>query len=154
MDTFVLVTFVHLIIKFSIQIFQSHFSSEARSHARVVSMPQLLWWQHLSRQHISWKQLSISAISQLLLTRFWPNFKGKFLGQFLQDSNCYGDDICPGNIYPGNDCPYQQCLSCYWANLNHLFVPNFWGSWFFIDNNFFYQTSADQNIFWAKNFLP
>ena len=36
---------------------------------------------HLSSQHLSWRHLSISGISQLLLTRFWPNFKGRFLGQ-------------------------------------------------------------------------
>ena len=30
---------------------------------------QLLWW-HLTRQHMSWEHLSISAISQLLLFRF------------------------------------------------------------------------------------
>ena len=32
---------------------------------------------------------SMSAISQLLLARFWPNFKGRFLGPSLTDSNCH-----------------------------------------------------------------
>ena len=38
---------------------------------------------HLSRQHLSWWHLSISGISQLLLTRCWPNFKGRFLDPFF-----------------------------------------------------------------------
>ena len=54
---------------------------------------------------------SISAISQLLLTRFWWNFKGRFLWTFRTDSNCHGD-ICPRNICPCNICPYQEYLSC------------------------------------------
>ena len=45
---------------------------------------------------------------QLLLTWFWWNFKGKFLGPSLTDANHQGD-ICPSNI-----CPYQEYLSCYW----------------------------------------
>ena len=62
---------------------------------------------------------SMSAISQLLLARFWPNFKGRFLGHSRTDSNCYGD-ICAGNIYPGNICPYQEYLNCYWPDFNQM----------------------------------
>ena len=47
-------------------------------------IPQSSW--NLSRQHLSWRHLSISGISQLLLTRFWWNFKGSFLGQLEQIS--------------------------------------------------------------------
>ena len=36
-----------------------------------------LSWRHLSRQHLSWQHLYISGISQLLLTQFWPNFRGR-----------------------------------------------------------------------------
>ena len=36
---------------------------------------------------------NISGISQLLLTRFWPNFKGKFLGPSWTYSNSHSD-IC------------------------------------------------------------
>ena len=39
----------------------------------------------------------MSVISQLLLARFWWNFKGSFLGASRTDSN-YQADICPGNI--------------------------------------------------------
>ena len=60
---------------------------------------------------------SISAISQLLLTRFWWNFKGRFLWTFRTDSNCQGD-ICPCNICPRNICPYQEYLSCYWPDFD------------------------------------
>ena len=45
---------------------------------------------------MSWQQLSISRLSQLLLTRFWWNFEGKFLGTFRTDSNCHRD------IFPVN----------------------------------------------------
>ena len=34
-------------------------------------------YHSLSRQHLSSQHLSISGISQLLLTRFWPNFRGR-----------------------------------------------------------------------------
>ena len=39
----------------------------------IINKCQLSWW-HLFRQHMSWQHLSKSAISQLLLTRVWPNF--------------------------------------------------------------------------------
>ena len=54
---------------------------------------------HSSRQHMSLRHLSISGISQMLLTQFGPNFKGKS----LTDANRQGD-ICTGNICPGNIC--------------------------------------------------
>ena len=60
---------------------------------------------------------SMSAISQLLLARFWPNFKGRFLGLSLTDPNCH-DDICPSNICPCDICPYQEYLSCYWSDFD------------------------------------
>ena len=74
------------------------------------------------RQHLSWWHLSISGISQLLVTRFWPNFKGRFLGPSLTDVNCHGI-ICLGNICPGHICSYQHNLSCYWLT---SFWPKFW----------------------------
>ena len=67
---------------------------------------------HLSSLHLSWLHLSISRISQQLLTRFWPNFKGRFLGPSLTNANCWSD-ICPGNICPCDICLYQEYLSCY-----------------------------------------
>ena len=44
-----------------------------------------------------------------LLTRFWPNFKGRFLGPFWTDLSFHGD-ICSGNICHCNICPYQEYL--------------------------------------------
>ena len=61
----------------------------------------------------------MSAISQLLLTRFWWNFKGRFLWTIRTDSNCQGD-ICPRNICPRNICPYQEYLSCYWPDFDEI----------------------------------
>ena len=62
---------------------------------------------------------SKSAISQLLLARFWPNFKGRFLATSRTDFNCYGD-ICSGNICPGDICPYQEYLNCYWPDFDQI----------------------------------
>ena len=68
---------------------------------------------------------SISAISQLLLSKFWSNFKGKFLGTFKLDSNCH-DEICPGNICPRNICPYQEYLSSNWPDIDETLKIGFW----------------------------
>ena len=77
---------------------------------------------NLSMQHLSSRHLSISGISQLLLTRFWWNFTGRFLGTSRKASNCHGDicpgNTCPGNICSGDICTYQEYLSCYWHNLD------------------------------------
>ena len=68
----------------------------------------------------------MSALSQLLLARFWQNFKGSFLGASRTDSNNQVD-ICPGNICPGNICPYQEYLSCYWPDFNEtLNLNQYW----------------------------
>ena len=69
----------------------------------------------MSRQHLSWWHLSISGISPLLLTRFWWNFKGSFLGTTRTDSN-YQVNICLGKIWPCDICPYLEYLSCYRLN--------------------------------------
>ena len=101
--------------------------------------PTFSWpWEHLqhlqqipavtvtfSRQHLSWLHLSISGISQLLLSQFWSNFKCSFLGNFITDSN-YQVDICPGNICPGDICPYQQYLSYYWPILDQTLNKGSW----------------------------
>ena len=65
---------------------------------------------------------SISAISQLLLTQFWWNFKGRFLWTSRTNYNCNGD-ICPGNICPRNICPYQEYLrTWFWWNFKDRFL--------------------------------
>ena len=79
-----------------------------------------LSWRHLFRQHLSWQHLSISGISRLLLTRFWPNFKSRLLGPCWTDSNCHGN-ICPGNI-----CPYQEYLSCYCPDFDQTLKVDSW----------------------------
>ena len=94
----------------------------------------------------------MSVISRLLLTRFWPNFKNRFLGQSWTDSNCHGD-ICPGNICPGYICLYQQYLSCYLLDLafflgSKIFFQHFFDPKFFLIQNFF-----GPKFFWAKKYL-
>ena len=61
--------------------------------------------------------LTSLVISQLLLTRFWRNFKHRFIGLSWTAFNCHSN-ICPGNISPGDICPYQEYLCYYWPNFN------------------------------------
>ena len=68
---------------------------------------------------------SMSEISQLLLTRFRWNFKGRILGTSRTDSNCHGD-ICTGNFYPGDICLYQEYLSCYWSDFDQTLNVSPW----------------------------
>ena len=81
-------------------------------------LTQLSSW-HLSRQHLSWRYLSISPISHLLMARFWPNFKGRFLEPFWTYFNCNGD-IFLGKICPSDVCPYQQYISWYWPDFDQI----------------------------------
>ena len=99
----------------------------------------------MSRQH-----LSISVICQLLLTRFWPNFKGRFLGPSLTHNKCQCD-ICPGNICPRNVnvtfvqatyvpetfVLFRNILAITDQILTKLFGPNFGRPWIFFDQTFF-----------------
>ena len=68
---------------------------------------------------------SMSAISQLLLTQFCWNCKGRFLWTFRTDSNCQGD-ICRCNICPRDICPYQEYLSCYWPDFDETLQVGSW----------------------------
>ena len=76
---------------------------------------------HLSKQHLSWRHLSISTISQLLLVRFWPNFKGRFLGPIWTFSS-FQNDICSGNICPCCHKPnFGKTLKVgSWDHLEHI----------------------------------
>ena len=79
----------------------------------------------MSRQHLSWGHLSISAIPQLLLALFGSNFKQRVLGTYTTDYNCH-HDICPDNICPGDISPYRQYLSCYWPDLDQALNKGSW----------------------------
>ena len=125
---------------------------------------QMSLW-HLSRQHLSRWHLSISGISQLLHTRFWWNLRGSILESSRTDSY-YQVDIFPGNISPGDICPYQEYLSYYWLNFdqtlkidsiffyvlilepNHL-TQNLFESNFWTPNFFRPQIFLDPKIFWT-----
>ena len=100
----------------------------------------------MSRQHLSWQHLSISGISQLLLTRLWPNFKGRFLGLSWTNFN-YCSNICPGNFCSGDICPYQEYLSCYWPIFDQTFWTGFLAG---LGSKF----CLDQNLVWPKLFEP
>ena len=68
---------------------------------------------------------SMSAISQLLLTRFWPNLSQLSGTTFNRDVNCHGN-ICPCNICPGDICPYQEYLSCYSPDFDKTLKVGSW----------------------------
>ena len=98
------------------------------------------YWGHLSRQHLSWRPLSISGLSQLLLTRFWPKFKCRFLGTSSTNANCHGN-ICSGNICPGNIYP------------KFFLTQNLLGRKTFLDLHFWTQICLNPKCFVPKNFL-
>ena len=79
----------------------------------------------MSKQHLSWRHLSISSISQLLQVRFWPNFKGRFLGPIWTYSN-FQNDICSGNICPCDIYPYQEYLSCHKPDFDQTLKVGSW----------------------------
>ena len=116
---------------------------------------QLQQW-HLSRQYLTWRLMSISAISQLLLNQFWQNFRFKFSWAFFD--RCHiTDDICTMNLCPDNICPCPSTKPnidqsvwtlnlfvsfipiCVWTKIfleqNIVFIPKFWTKMFF-DQNF------------------
>ena len=96
------------------------------------------WW-YFSMQHFSWWYLSISGISQLIRTQFWPNFEGRFLGPFLKDTNCHGDQII---VFGPN---------IFWPNL--FLDPNFLDTKFFGHRKYFDTKFFWTQIFWTVNFL-
>ena len=93
---------------------------------------------------LSWQHSPISGISQLLLTKFWPNLKSSFLWPSWTDFNCHSD-ICQANFFPDYICPYN-----YWTNfLDHFFgtkvMTHFFGDKihgpFFSDQSFLFKDS-------------
>ena len=47
------------------------------------------------------------------------------LGTSRTDSN-FHSEIWPGNIRPGDICPYQKYLSCYWPNFDETLKVTSW----------------------------
>ena len=97
------------------------------------------------RQHLFMWHLSISGISQFVLSCFWPNFKSKCLGPSLTYASCHGD-IFSSN--PGDICTYHKYLTFYLPNQTKPNLPNqtyqilqtkliFWTNIFFSDQNIF-----------------
>ena len=97
-------------------------------------------WLYTTHHHRN----SMSAISQLLLTRFWWKLKGRFLGTSKTDSRFMvtfvqaSGIICSHNIFP-----YQEYLSCYWPDYDEILKV---GSWEHLEEVF------GSNIFFIQNF--
>ena len=101
----------------------------------------------MSRQNLSWQHLSISGTSHLILTRFWPNFKGRFIGPSLTDSKCHSE-ICTGNVCPDN----------FFYIMNSSDVPDpiltqFSGALIFLDQHSFWPKFFRPKIFWTWYFF-
>ena len=114
-----------------------------------------LSWGCLSSQYLSWQHLSISGISQLLLTQFGPNFLDLifvvlifwtkfFLDQTFLDPNIFFKTISPGLKF--------------WPNIfftKFLFTKNFYRffgqqifGWFFCFNlNITTKTNSERQNF-------
>ena len=60
------------------------------------------------------------ALMMLTISGAFSKKRIKRMGASTTDSNCYGD-ICPGNI-----CPYQKYLSCYWPDFDETLKVDSW----------------------------
>ena len=86
-------------------------------------------WKWLYNHHPPTHTISMSGISQLLLTWFWQNLNGTLLGTSRTHSK-YHCDICLGIICPGDICPYQENLGCYWLDFEETLKV---GSWEYLE---------------------
>ena len=106
---------------------------------------QLSWW-HLSRQYVAWELLSISTISQLLLTWFWPNFLDPIIWEafnFVEQS--FWTKLLLTQFF---------CL--FWTyNLvySKFFRANIFGVNIFLDLHLFYHEFFGTKIFWTWLFF-
>ena len=101
--------------------------------------------QHLSGQHLSRRHLSISGISQLLLTRFWPNFKVSFLGLSLTN-------VKMTFVQATFDLAKSVHISNMSAVTEPILIKLFWPKFFF-DLNFFLLKINLDPIFFDQNFF-
>ena len=111
----------------------------------------LLSQWHWSRHHMSWQHLSISGISHLLLTQFWPNFlETIFCRPYLFFINIFCDKI---SFDPNFFGPKQFLdLTNYFGQkkgffgTNNFINPKFFGPILFWEQKFFRK-----NIFFGPN---
>ena len=95
-----------------------------------------------SRQYLLLQHLSISWISQLLLTRSWPNFKGRFLGRSWTYFNRHNKKFAQKKKIAKND------------NEQTKFAKKWFLNFFFLQkNSFALKKSSAKKNFNRKNFL-
>ena len=94
----------------------------------------------MSKQHFSWGHLSISVISQLLLTQFWPNFLDSF---FAARNSFYQSFFLIKILFDPN---------FFWLSIfgNHNFLDP--KSKKFGPNIFVQPKCCGPKILWTKNF--
>ena len=85
----------------------------------------MLYWFQLSWQHLSRQHLSISGISQLLLPRFWPNFKSRFLGPSWTVPTVMVTCV-QATFVLATFVHNQEYLSCYWPNFDQTSKVDCW----------------------------
>ena len=100
----------------------------------------------MSRQHLSWQHLSISGVFQLLLTRFWPNFNGRFLGPCLTDANCLATKIFSKFFFQ------TQFFSKIFSDTKSIGPKIFWTHNFFGPKVFRPKIISDPWFFFGPNF--
>ena len=105
----------------------------------IFSRCQPLCW-YLSNQHMSWWHLSISRISQLLPTQFWPNLKGIFPKRILTS---YFRTI---SIYP-----WFVELKIF-LDPTFFWTHSFFGPKFCLNLNFWTKLFLDPNFFRIQHF--
>ena len=107
---------------------------------------QPLWW-YLSSKHLSWRHLSIPGIYQLLLSQFWPNFKGRLQKNKLT-SIFFVNIILPKFLYPN----VFLCPMFFWTPI--FFGPNFFLNLKFFNLNVLDKLFIYQNLFGSNTFWP
>ena len=105
---------------------------------------------------------SMSAISQLVLIRFWWNFNGRFIGSSKKYSNCHKKilpnffwDIhsCgptffgPIHFWPKYHLGIKKFLTNNFLNKRLFWTKKFWGPKIFLDKNIFLLFFLTHNIF-------
>ena len=101
---------------------------------------------------MSLQHLSIPGLSQQLLTQFWLNFRGRFLGSSFTDANLHSD-IRPSTFVLATSV-HIRIISAVWSHFDQTFRTNFFAGFnSFLPNIFWIKFSLDPKLLWTQNFV-
>ena len=101
---------------------------------------------------MSLQHLSIPELSQQLLTQFWLNFRGRFLGSSFTDANLHSD-IRPSTFVLATSV-HIRIISAVWSHFDQTFWTNFFAGFnSFLPNIFWIKFSLDPKLLWTQNFV-